>query len=215
MDELMSQLRDAVVAFREPPALEATRALIDAGVQPERILEEGLTAAMGIIGERWKRGQVFLPQVMVAARIFARCGKLVEPLLLERGGGPGGDLVLLATVKGDLHDLGKSIVGAMIRTAGFEVQDLGKNVATQQIVQAVREQRPRLLGLSAMLTTTMPEQEAVVRALESEGLRGGLHIIVGGAPVTERWAEKIGADGYAANSADAVTLARRLAASEA
>lgn len=209
MDDLQ-KLREAILSFKQPPALEATRALLEAAHDPESILQDGLTAAMSELGERWKQGRVFLPQVMVAARIFARCAALVEPALLHARGSEHSDLVLLATVKGDLHDLGKSIVGAMVKVAGFDVDDLGIDVAAERIVEAVRERRPRIVGLSAMLTTTMPQQAAVIEALEKAGLRHRVKIIVGGAPVTAAWAEKIGADGYGANSADAVRIVREM-----
>lgn len=208
MQEVLERLKAAILGFREPVALEATRELLDAGTEPETILEEGLTRAMLELGERWNRGLVFLPQVMVAARIFTRCSKLVEPCLLDKSEATSGQAVVLATVKGDMHDLGKSIVGAMIKTTGLAVHDLGKDVPASRIVEAVERLDPCLVGLSAMLTTTMPQQERVIEELERAGLRSKLKIVVGGAPVTARWADRIGADAYAANAAEAVGLAR-------
>lgn len=210
MEELLEQLGDAICSFREAPALEATSALLDAGCDPRRILDEGLAAAMTELGARWQRGLVFLPQVMVASRIFARCAALVEPVLLAKYGAGRGTPVLLATVKGDMHDLGKNIVGAMLKVSGFEVEDLGVDVPAARIVEAVTERRPRIVGLSAMLTTTMPAQREVIEALETAGLRGSVCVVVGGAPVSSRWAEEVGADGYGANSADAVRVFREL-----
>lgn len=210
MDDLLEQLGEAICSFREAPALDATRALIDAGCEPRRILDEGLAAAMTELGERWQRGLVFLPQVMVASRIFARCAALVEPALLAKHGASQGTPVLLATVKGDMHDLGKNIVAAMLEVSGFEVEDLGVDVPAASIVEAVATRGPQILGLSAMLTTTMPAQREVIAALEAAGLRDAVRVVVGGAPVSLRWAEEIGADGYGANSADAVRVFREL-----
>jgi 5-methyltetrahydrofolate--homocysteine methyltransferase len=135
----------------------------------------------------------------------------VEPALFaQRGDDDAGVLVLLATVKGDLHDLGKNMVGAMLRTSGFEVTDLGKDVSADVIVEKVTELRPSIVGLSALLTTTVPYQETVIRKLEASGLRDRVKVMVGGAPVTPEWADKIGADGYANNAPEAVEIARKL-----
>ncbi len=138
----------------------------------------------------------------------------MEPGLLASGGRILGHRVVMATVKGDLHDLGKNMVGAMMKTAGFEVHDLGKDVPAERIVEAVRELEPTIVGLSALLTTTVPEQRGVIEALEAAGLRGTVKVMVGGAPVTEDWARRIGADGYAPNAPEAVRVALELAGNE-
>ena len=169
-----------------------------------------MAVAMFELGEMWKRGEVFLPEVVASAEIFKQCNEIVEPALLERREENDRSLVLLATVKGDLHDLGKNMVAAMLRTSGFEVHDLGKDVPADRIVEAIREHGPRIVGLSALLTTTVPYQETVIRALERDGLRGAVKVMVGGAPVTPGWAEKIGADGYANNAPEAVEVAKGL-----
>jgi methylmalonyl-CoA mutase cobalamin-binding domain/chain len=163
------------------------------------------------LGEMWKRGEVFLPEVVASAEVFKRCNAIVEPALLaSRDEEEAGQVVVLATVKGDLHDLGKNMVGAMLRTSGFEVLDLGKDVNAETIAQVVRDERPAIVGLSALLTTTVPYQETVIRRLEAEGLRGAVKVMVGGAPVTPEWADTIGADGYANNAPEAVEVARKL-----
>jgi len=214
MDEQIAILREALYALDDETAVATTRALIDAGVDPQRVLQEGLAEAMLEIGRRWNAGDVFLPEVVAAAEIFKRCNEIVEPALIAAGGRTLGHRVLMATVKGDLHDLGKNMVGAMMKTAGFEVHDLGKDVPTDRIVEAVREMEPTIVGLSSLLTTTVPEQRVVIEALEEAGLRGRVKIMVGGAPVTEDWATEIGADGFAPNAPEAVKVALRLAGSE-
>ena len=214
MDEKITALREALYALDETAAVAMTRDLIDGGVQPQRVLQEGLAEAMLEIGRRWNAGDVFLPEVVAAAEIFKKCNEIVEPALIAAGGHTLGHRVLMATVKGDLHDLGKNMVGAMMKTAGFDVHDLGKDVPTERIVEAVREMEPTIVGLSSLLTTTVPEQRVVIQALEEAGLRGGVKVMVGGAPVTEDWAAEIGADGFAPNAPEAVKVALRLAGSE-
>jgi len=208
----LDALKRALIGADRDAALDATRRLVDGGVDPKVILEMGMAAAMFELGELWKRGEVFLPEVVASAAVFKRCNEIVEPVLLaqRRPGDEAAAVVILATVKGDLHDLGKNMVAAMLRTSGFEVRDLGKDVPAATIVEAVREERPKIVGLSALLTTTVPYQETVIRALGSEGLRGSVKVMVGGAPVTPEWAERIGADGYANNAPEAVEVARKL-----
>jgi methylmalonyl-CoA mutase cobalamin-binding domain/chain len=163
------------------------------------------------LGEMWKRGEVFLPEVVASAEVFKACNAIVEPALLaQRGEADDGHLVVLATVKGDLHDLGKNMVAAMLRTSGFEVLDLGKDVSADRIIEAIRERTPVIVGLSALLTTTVPYQQTVIERLGTEGLRAQVKVMVGGAPVTPEWAERIGADGYANNAPEAVEIARKL-----
>jgi methanogenic corrinoid protein MtbC1 len=211
MEDLFETLRAALMGAKREPALEATQALLDQGIDPSLILQEGLAAAMLELGERWKRGEVYLPEVVAAATLFKKCNELVEPALVASGAErKRGPLVVTATVKGDLHDLGKNMVGAMLKTAGFEVHDLGKDVATETIVDAVAELQPKLVGLSALLTTTVPQQRTVIEALRARGLT--TKVMVGGAPVTEEWAAEIGADGFAPNAPEAVSLALQLTA---
>jgi methylmalonyl-CoA mutase cobalamin-binding domain/chain len=164
------------------------------------------------LGEMWKRGEVFLPEVVASAEVFKACNAIVEPVLLAKKdpNAEANALVLLATVKGDLHDLGKNMVGAMLRTSGFDVHDLGKDVSADTIIAAIEEMHPQIIGLSALLTTTVPYQETVIKKLVAAGLRDQVIVMVGGAPVTPEWAEKIGADGYANNAPEAVEIARKL-----
>jgi corrinoid protein of di/trimethylamine methyltransferase len=211
LNEDLETLKRALIGAELELGLAATQRLLDTSIDPTTIMEEGMAVAMFDLGEMWKRGEVFLPEVVASAEVFKRCNALVEPALLAtRSPDDVGQLVVLATVKGDLHDLGKNMVAAMLRTSGFEVLDLGKDVPADRIIEAVRERRPRIVGLSALLTTTVPYQEVVIRKLVAEGVRDDVKVMVGGAPVTPEWAEKIGADGYANNAPEAVEIARKL-----
>jgi len=210
MDELLNQLREAILTIDQDAAVGATEALLANGTEPQIILESGLTEAMTELGRRWTCGAAFLPEVVAAANIFGQCSEIIEPALLERSDAKAPHRIVIATVKGDLHDLGKNIVAAMMKTVGLEVHDLGKNVSAQEVVESVRELQPKLVGLSALLTTTMTEQQVVIEELTSAGLRDGVKVMVGGAPVTSEWATRIGADGFAPNAAEAVDVALSL-----
>ena len=212
MNEDLETLKRALIAADRDLALAATSRMIDGGVDPTTVLEEGMAVAMFDLGEMWKRGEVFLPEVVASAEVFKQCNAIVEPALLASRDpdAEANALVVLATVKGDLHDLGKNMVGAMLRTSGFDVMDLGKDVNADTIVSVVREHAPTIVGLSALLTTTVPYQETVIKKLVAEGLRDEVKVMVGGAPVTPEWADKIGADGYANNAPEAVEIARKL-----
>jgi corrinoid protein of di/trimethylamine methyltransferase len=205
-------LKRALIAADLDAGVGAAQRLVDAGTDPKAILEQGMAVAMFDLGEMWKRGEVFLPEVVASAEVFKRCNGIVEPALLAQKDpdAEANALVLLCTVKGDLHDLGKNMVGAMLRTSGFDVHDLGKDVSADRIVQAIDELQPAILGMSALLTTTVPYQETVIKRLVQEGLRDRVIVMVGGAPVTPEWADKIGADGYANNAPEAVEIARKL-----
>ncbi|MBI3648107.1 MAG: cobalamin B12-binding domain-containing protein [Actinobacteria bacterium] len=212
MREDLEILKRSLIRADPDAGVAAAQRLVDAGVDPKAILEEGMAVAMFELGEMWKRGEVFLPEVVASAEVFKRCNAVVEPVLLaqkDENTEPNA-LVVLATVKGDLHDLGKNMVGAMLRTSGFDVHDMGKDVSADKIVAAIQEMRPQIVGLSALLTTTVPYQETVIKRLVQEGLRDQVKVMVGGAPVTPEWAEKIQADGYANNAPEAVEVARKL-----
>ena len=213
MNEDLETLKRALIAADRDLALAATNRLIDGGVNPTTVLEEGMAVAMFDLGEMWKRGEVFLPEVVASAEVFKQCNAIVEPVLLANRDpdAEANALVVLATVKGDLHDLGKNMVGAMLRTSGFDVMDLGKDVNADTIIGVIKEHAPTIVGLSALLTTTVPYQETVIKKVEAEGLRDRVKIMVGGAPVTPEWADKIGADGYANNAPEAVEIAKKLA----
>jgi len=212
MHEDLEVLKRSLIGADRDLALAATNRLLDTGVDPTVILEEGMAVAMFDLGEMWKRGEVFLPEVVASAAIFKACNELVEPALLAKKdpNAESNALVLMCTVKGDLHDLGKNMVGAMLRTSGFDVHDMGKDVNADKIMAAIDELQPQILGMSALLTTTVPYQETVIKKLTEAGMRDRVKVMVGGAPVTPEWAEKIGADGYANNAPEAVEIARKL-----
>ena len=214
-EELIATLRTSLMGAKRDEALGATRQLMDGGADPVIVLQDGMASAMFELGAMWSRGEVFLPEVVAAATLFKLCNEIVEPVLLEQGGKKAGARVLLATVKGDLHDLGKNMVGAMLKTAGFEVIDLGKDTPTEKIINAVKEYEPQILGLSALLTTTVPQQKVVIETLKAEGLFDSVKVMVGGAPVTQEWADEAGADGYAPDAPEAVQRALVLTGQDA
>jgi len=216
MDDDLDILKRALIAADLDAGVGAAGRLIEAGADPRWVLEEGMAVAMFDLGEMWKRGEVFLPEVVASAEVFKACNAIVEPALLaQRTDADVSHVVVLCTVKGDLHDLGKNMVGAMMKTAGFEVIDLGKDTPTEKIVNAVKELEPQIVGLSALLTTTVPQQKVVIEALRAEGLLEKVRVMVGGAPVTQEWADEAGADGFAPDAPVAVRKALDLVAAEA
>jgi 5-methyltetrahydrofolate--homocysteine methyltransferase len=178
---------------------------------PAEVLQGGLIAGMDQVGKDFKAGDLFVPEVLIAARAMHSGMGVLRPLLAESGAPSAGKYVI-GTVKGDLHDIGKNLVKMMVEGAGFEVVDLGADVAPEKFVAAVREHQPRLVGLSALLTTTMMSMKTTVEALQEAGLRNSVKIMVGGAPVTDVFAKQIGADAYAPDAASAVDMARSLVA---
>jgi 5-methyltetrahydrofolate--homocysteine methyltransferase len=214
-EELMEKLRQSLIGAKKEEGIEATQALLDAGADPVVILQDAMASAMFTLGAMWSRGEVFLPEVVASATLFKMCNELVEPALLAAGGEKQiTGKVVLATVKGDLHDLGKNMVAAMLKTAGFEVVDLGKDTPTQKILDAVKELEPDIVGMSALLTTTVPQQKVVIEALKREGLFDKVKVMVGGAPVTQEWADEIGAHGFAPDAPEAVARAKVLVGAE-
>jgi 5-methyltetrahydrofolate--homocysteine methyltransferase len=183
---------------------------LDQGITPEEILSGGLIAGMDEVGRDFKAGELFVPEVLIAARAMHAGMAVLRPLLAESDIPSAGKYVI-GTVKGDLHDIGKNLVRMMLEGAGFETVDLGTDVSAEGFVTAVREHQPKLLGMSALLTTTMVHMKATIEALEEAGLRALVKVMVGGAPVTAAFAEEIGADAYAPDAATAVDVARELA----
>ena len=184
-----------------------TKALKE-GASPEQILNEGLIAGMSIIGEKFKRNEVYVPEVLIAARAMNGAMEVLKPKLVEAGVQPIGK-VIIGTVKGDLHDIGKNLVIMMLQGGGFEVIDAGIDVEPAKFVEHVKESGATLVGLSALLTTTMPQMKNVIDALKEAGL-DGVKVMVGGAPVTQSYADEIGAHGYAPDAASGVDLAKGL-----
>jgi len=181
---------------------------LDEGVSPKKILEEGLISGMSIIGAKFKNNEVYVPEVLIAARAMHGGLEILEPKLAETGVEPAGRIVL-GTVKGDLHDIGKNLVGMMLKGGGFQIIDLGTDVDAQKFVGAVKETDNCVVALSALLTTTMPQMAEVIKALKAAGLDEA-KVMIGGAPVTQNYADEIGADGYAPDAASAVDMAKSL-----
>ncbi len=182
---------------------------IDAKLTPGEILNDGLLRGMGIIGERFKKNEAYVPEVLIAARAMNAGMELLKPLLVAAGVKPVGTVVI-GTVKGDLHDIGKNLVGMMLEGAGFKVVDAGINVEPEKMVELAKENDATLIGASALLTTTMTSMKAVVDALKAANLAGKVKVMIGGAPVTQAFADEIGADGYAPDAASAADLAKKL-----
>jgi 5-methyltetrahydrofolate--homocysteine methyltransferase len=185
------------------------RSAVAAGCPAEQIIQDGFIAAMDQVGKSFAANTIFVPEMMVSAMTMKEGLDLVKPMLQGQNAFSRGR-VMLATVKGDLHDIGKNIVGMMLEGAGFEVIDLGINIDTPVILRKVCELQPKVLGLSALLTTTMPEMGRVIQELHSDGMRLQVKVMVGGAPLSAKFAGEIGADGYAADAATAVDLCRKL-----
>ena len=185
------------------------RVALEAGSEPQAILEQGLIAAMAEVGEQFSRQEAFLPEMLMAARAMKAGLELLRPALLQAGGRPA-SRVVLGTVQGDIHDVGKNVVAMALEGAGFEVIDLGVDVAPERFIAAVREWQPHVVGLSALLTTTMPQIRTTLAAFEEAGIRSQAKVIVGGAPLSAEFAAQAGADGYAVDAPQAAALARRL-----
>ena len=208
MDQLKN-LAEKVEKGKHLEAAEETRKALDNGIQPYEVLVKGLQAGLAVVGERFKRNECFIPEVLLAARAMHSGMDVLRPLLAESGSKPIGKIVL-GTVQDDLHDIGKNMVGMMLEGAGFHVVDMGVNVPADKFVEAVEREEATLLGLSALLSTTMPNLKTVIHRLEEKGLRDGIKVLVGGAPVTENYAMDIGADGFAPDAAHAVDKAKEL-----
>jgi corrinoid protein of di/trimethylamine methyltransferase len=208
-DEEFRQVQNDVLEGDHVTIQEHIRSLLAKGIEAEEILKRGMLSAMEVISERFKSGEAFIPEVLLSSRAMNEAVKVLEPHLAGTKLAAKGK-VLIGTVKGDLHDIGKNLVITMLKGVGFETVDLGIDVQTPAFVKAVEEHKPHILGLSALLTTTMPQMKAVIDGLKQKGLRDRVKVMVGGAPVNEKFARDIGADGYAADGADAVTLAKKL-----
>jgi 5-methyltetrahydrofolate--homocysteine methyltransferase len=204
----LAALTAAVEAGNRTVAAAETRAALDAGVDPKTVLD-AMTAAMDVVGRKFQEGELFVPEMLIAARAMKAGMEILEPVLLAAGAKPEFRAVV-GTVEGDLHDIGKNLVGMMWKGGGIEVFDLGVNVPPQRFVDAAREHDAHLIGVSALLTTTMPNMRAVVEAVRAADLSA--KVVIGGAPVTPEFAAQIGADGYAPDAGSAVDLARLLLA---
>jgi 5-methyltetrahydrofolate--homocysteine methyltransferase len=205
----LKALHDAVVDGDAKTAKALTDAAIKAGVQPGDLLGKALIPAMDEVGRRFECNEYFVPELLISARAMKGSMELIRPLLAKSGAQPTGK-VAIGTVKGDLHDIGKNLVAAMLEGGGFEIIDLGVDVAPEKFVAAVQEKGANIICLSALLTTTMPSMKDTLAALNAAGVRGKVKVMIGGAPITDAYAKEIGADGYSDNASSAVQLARRL-----
>ncbi len=205
----LKALADAVIKGDQSTAVQITKAALEDGTPPKSILNEGLIAGMDVVGASFKKNEVYIPEVLIAARAMKMAMEILEPELVKAGVKPIGKF-LIGTVQGDLHDIGKNLVAMMLKGAGFEVIDLGVDVGPDKFVEQVKTQGVHVVGMSALLTTTMPGMEKTIKALKEAGVSA--KIMIGGAPVTQGYADKIGADGYAADAASAVDMVKSLVA---
>lgn len=203
----LKALAESVIKGDMKTAVELTTSALEAGVEPAKVLEEGLIAGMTVVGVRFKANEVYIPEVLIAARAMKMAMEILEPKLIESGIEPIGTAIL-GTVQGDMHDIGKNLVIMMLKGAGFDVTDLGVNVSPDKFVETAKETNAQIVGLSALLTTTMPAMETTIKALKDAGITS--KVMIGGAPVTQDYADKIGADGYSPDAATAVDLAKSL-----
>jgi 5-methyltetrahydrofolate--homocysteine methyltransferase len=206
------RLYEAIVNGDKNAAVEVTQQALDGGADPQALIDEAMIPAMREAGQRFENEEFFVPELLLAARAMKAALALIRPLLVEEGAEPKGRVVI-GTVKGDLHDIGKNLVSSMLEGAGFDVIDLGTDVAPEQFVAAVQEKNANLVGLSALLTVTMPAMKLTVDALEEAGVRDQVKVLVGGAPLTSEYASEIKADAYADNASAAVRMAEQLVGS--
>ena len=206
---MKDQLKQAVIDGQGDMVLALTQALLATGVSAREILDEALLPAMAVVGERMRSGECFIPEVLLSARTMQSALELLKPHMVE-GDSASLGTVVIGTVEGDLHDIGKNLVAMLLQGAGFEVVNLGTGVTAAQFVAAVREHDAQIIGMSALLTTTLPRMKETIAALTAAGLRDTVKVMVGGAPVTAAYAAEVGADGYGANAAMAVERAQNL-----
>jgi 5-methyltetrahydrofolate--homocysteine methyltransferase len=208
MSEILEEISTTVIEGELDEIVDLTEDALDDGISAEDILNKGLMPGMDYVGVEFKAGNMFVPEVLRSAKTMQNSMQILKPLLAESGV-PMVGRVLLGTVKGDLHDIGKNLVGMMCEGAGFEVEDIGKDIAPESFVEAVKKFEPDVLGMSALLTTTMRAMESTIKVLEEAGVRDQVKIMIGGAPVTQAFSDQIGADGYASNAAAAAELAKK------
>jgi len=209
MSELLGKMAESLIAGKIDEVVDLTKEALDGGAAPADILDQGLLAGMDVVGQRFKAEEMFIPEVLRCAKCMHGAMEILRPLLAETGAKSIGTLII-GTVKGDLHDIGKNLVGMMFEGAGFDVVDIGIDKEPQVFVDAIKEHNATLIGMSALLTTTMPKMGETINAIKEAGIRDQVKILVGGAPITAAFAEEIGADGYASNAASAVDKGKEL-----
>ncbi len=203
------KLADSIIVGNAKLSKSITEEAVREGHSPKEILDEGLIAGMNVVGVRFRKNEIYVPEVLISARAMKTALEILRPLLTQTGVEPKGRVVL-GTVKGDLHDIGKNLVGMMLEGAGFKIIDLGIDVSPEKFAASVEQENPDVLGMSALLTTTMVGMKTVIDVLEAKNLRNKVHVIIGGAPVTQNYCDEIGADGYSGDSASAVDLVKQL-----
>ena len=206
---ILDEMNTSVIEGDRDKVEELTRQALEQGIEVKAILNEGMIAAMDVVGQRFESGEMFIPEMIVAGEAMTRGLNILRPLFKESGIKPQGTVVI-GTVKGDMHSIGKSLASMMMEGAGFKMIDLGVDVSPNQFVKSAREEEAQLVGMSALLTTTMPSMKATIDALKEAGLIDKVKTLIGGAPVTQEYANKIGADGYAPDAALAVRKAKEL-----
>ncbi|HEY43953.1 MAG TPA: cobalamin-binding protein [Anaerolineae bacterium] len=210
-EDLLAEITESVIGGEPETVIALTRQALEMGLEPMEIINQGLVPGMDIAGEKFSRGEFFLPHLLIAAKGMQNAMELLEPELVARKQTfKSVGTVVIGTVQGDIHEIGKSLVGTMLSANGFKVHDLGVDVRIENFVSKIEETRADIVGLSALLTTTMIGQREVIEALVEAGLRDRVKVLVGGAPVSQSWAEEIGADGYAEDATGAIQVAQKL-----
>jgi len=209
MSELLGKMAESLIAGNIDEVVNLTKEALDGGAAPSDVLDQGLLAGMDVVGQRFKAEDMFIPEVLKSAQAMHAGQEVLRSLLAESGSAFSGKIVL-GTVKGDLHDIGKNLVGMLCEGAGFEVIDLGFNVEPEKFTEAIKNHQPDIVGMSALLTTTMRAMGYTIKAIEEAGLRDKVKVMVGGAPVDSDFAERIGADGYGHNAVSGSELAKKL-----
>lgn len=204
----LKQLYDSVVSGDAKATQIITKEALDAGVDPLKLVNEYMVPAMDEVGRRFEANEYFVPELLISARAMKAALELIRPLLIARGDKPVGR-VAIGTVKGDLHDIGKNLVASLLEGGGFEVIDLGVNVSPEKFIETVNTKQANIVAMSALLTTTMPSMKTTINALKEAGVRGKVKVLIGGAPITQKYADEIGADGYSENAVGAVALAKK------
>lgn len=212
MEKVLAQVKEAVIEGKKKETLHWVEEAVKAGIEPSRIISEGLTSGLYVVGDKFEEGEYFLPDMMLAAEAMNGAIDHLAPLIKksEQEGGVRATRMVIGTVKGDLHSIGKDIVIMMMKSAGFDVTDLGVDVPSATFVEVVREKEASVLGISALMTTTIQEQKKIIDLLQEKGLRDRVKVIVGGAPLSEEWAVKVGADGFAPDAISGVKKVKEM-----
>ena len=208
---LYEELQESIIAGQKDKVKEVVNTLLDSNTAPIEIISEGLIGSMSIVGQKMKSGEMFIPEVLASAHAMNEGMGMLKPLITgDESSSLFASKALMGTVQGDLHNIGKKIVSMILESGGFTVVDLGVDIPADKFVEAVKQEQPNILGLSALLTTTMPRMKDVIKALKEAGVRDKVRVIVGGAPITQDFADSIGADGYAPDAASALDKAKQL-----